>query len=47
MRYDCWKDYEIDKALDEMEKNGETLPQYRFTTEWNGTEWVTKSVKVG
>lgn len=47
MRYDCLMDKLIDEALDEMEKNGETLPQYRFTTEWNGTEWVTKPVKVG
>ena len=46
MRYDCLKDMMIDEALDQLEREGKTLPQYRYTTEWNGTEWVTTSVRV-
>lgn len=46
MRYDCLKDKLIDEALDRLEKEGKTLPEYRFTTEWDGTKWVYKSVKI-
>ena len=38
MRYDCWKDYEIDKALDELEKEGKTLPQIRYGEKVEGEE---------
>lgn len=46
MRYDCLMDKMIDEALDHLEREGKTLPEYRYTAEWNGTEWVYKSVKI-
>ena len=46
MRCDCLKDSLFDEAIEQLEREGKTLPQIRYTTEWNGTEWVTTSAKV-
>ena len=46
MRYDCLMDYLIDEALDQLEREGKTLPEYRCTAKWNGTEWVHEIVKI-
>ena len=38
MRYDSWKDFEIDEALEQLEREGKTLPQIRYSEEAEGEE---------
>ena len=38
MKYDCWMDKMVDDALEQLEREGKTLPQIRYGEKAEGEE---------